>query len=211
MLFELILIIRKCYSNISGTKRIGLNRKLFTIVILTISYYTHLSAQTVPDTFTLKRLLEEILNRDQKTRTGKDSVAFMQYIDSTNLVQVESLIAKYGWMGRSFIGEKGNSALFFVIQHADLETQLKYVPLLQESVEAGESRASNLALMQDRILMRQGKNQIYGSQVVYSKTGEQMFYPIEDEKNVNIRRAQMGLQPIEDYAKLFGIVYQLPK
>jgi len=57
--------------------------------------------------------------------------------------------------------------------------------------------------------MRQGKNQLYGSQVVYSKTGEQMFYPIEDEKNVNIRRAKMGLQPLEEYAKLFGITYTL--
>ena len=57
--------------------------------------------------------------------------------------------------------------------------------------------------------MRQGKNQIYGSQVVNSKTGELVFYPIEDEKNVNIRRAKVGLQPIEEYAKYFGIEYKL--
>lgn len=167
-------------------------------------------AQSQTDTVTIKKQLEEILDRDQKTRTGRDSTAFMHYIDSTNLVQVESLIAKYGWMGRSFVGENGNSALFFVIQHADLATQLKYVSLLQKSVEIGESRPSNLALMQDRILMRQGKDQIYGSQVVFSKTGEQIFYPIEDEKNVNIRRAKIGMQPIEEYAKLFGIEYQVP-
>jgi len=185
-------------------------RTLLMICMMTIGYSTHLFAQSGIDTMAVRRQLEEILARDQKTRTGKDSVALMQYIDSTNLVQVESLIARYGWMGRSFVGDKANSALFLVIQHADLETQLKYVDLLQHSVEAGESKASNLALMQDRILMRQGKNQLYGSQVVYSKTGEQMFYPIEDEKNVNIRRAKMGLQPLEEYAKLFGITYTLP-
>ena len=185
-------------------------RTLLMICMMTIGYSTHLFAQSGIDTMAIKRQLEEILARDQMTRTGKDSVAFMQYIDSTNLVQVESLIARYGWMGRSFVGDKANSALFLVIQHADLETQIKYVDLLQHSVEAGESKASNLALMQDRILMRQGKNQLYGSQVVYSKTGEQMFYPIEDEKNVNIRRAKMGLQPLEEYAKLFGITYTLP-
>ena len=185
-------------------------RTLLMICMMTIGYSTHLFAQSGIDTMAVRRQLEEILARDQKTRTGKDSVALMQYIDSTNLVQVESLIARYGWMGRSFVGDKANSALFLVIQHADLETQIKYVDLLQHSVEAGESKASNLALMQDRILMRQGKNQLYGSQVVYSKTGEQMFYPIEDEKNVNIRRAKMGLQPLEEYAKLFGITYTLP-
>ena len=62
--------------------------------------------------------------------------------------------------------------------------------------------------MQDRILMNQGKKQIYGSQVVYNKKGEQVFYPIEDEANVNIRRAKIGMQPIEEYAKLFGIEYK---
>jgi hypothetical protein len=46
--------------------------------------------------------------------------------------------------------------------------------------------------------------------VVYAKTGEQIFYPIEDEKNVNMRRANVGMQPIEEYAKYFGIDYKLP-
>jgi hypothetical protein len=187
-----------------------MTRNLLLTFVMIILFCGNLFAQNQADTTAIKNQLEVILDRDQKTRTGSDSAAFMQFIDSTNLVQVESLIAKYGWMGRSFVGDRGNSALFFVIQHADLATQLKYVSLLQKSVEVGESRPSNLALMQDRILMRQGKNQIYGSQVVYSKTGEQIFYPIEDEKNVNIRRAKIGMQPLEEYAKLFGIEYKLP-
>jgi hypothetical protein len=58
--------------------------------------------------------------------------------------------------------------------------------------------------------MRQGKKQIYGSQVVFSKTGEPEFYPIDDEKNVNIRRKKVGMQPIEEYAKYFGIDYKPP-
>jgi hypothetical protein len=58
--------------------------------------------------------------------------------------------------------------------------------------------------------MRKGEKQIYGSQVVFSKTGEQEFYPIEDEKNVNIRREKVGLPPIEEYAKYFSIKYKLP-
>ena len=56
-------------------------------------------------------------------------------------------------------------------------------------------------MLQDRILMRQGKKQIYGSQVVFTKNGVQEFYSIEDEKNV-------GLHPIEEYAKYFGIDYK---
>ncbi len=119
------------------------------------------------------------------------------------------MITKYGWMGRSLVGSGYNSALFAVIQHADLATQEKYFPLIKQSVDEGESRASELAMMQDRILMRQGKDQIYGSQIVFDNSGAQVFYPIEDEKNVNIRRAKVGMQPIEEYAKYFGIDYKL--
>jgi hypothetical protein len=168
-------------------------------------------AQSGFDTLAIQTELRAILERDQKTRTGVDSASFMQFIDSTNLVRVEAILAQYGWLGRSAIGAEANSTLFFLIQHADLETQLKYFPILQRSVEMGESKMSHMALMQDRILMRQGKKQIYGSQVVINKTtGAQEFHPIEDEKNVNVRRAKMGMQTLEEYAKFFGLEYILP-
>jgi len=163
-----------------------------------------------PDIPAIKKELQAIYERDQKTRTGADSTDFMEYIDSCNQVQVIAIIERYGWLGMSRIGEH-NRVLFAVIQHADSAIQEKYFPLLQQSVAEGESRASDMALMQDRILMRRGKKQIYGSQVVFDKSGNQVFYPIEDEKNVNIRRKQVGLEPLETYAKYFGIEYKLPE
>ena len=168
-------------------------------------------AQNKVDTAAIKMQLSAILERDQKTRVRGDSSQFADYIDSCNLVQVEKLIEKYGWPGKSFVGAKANNTIFIVIQHAGLKTQEKYLPLLQRSVDEGESRPDDLALLQDRIFMRQGKKQIYGSQVVFNKkTGAQEFYPIEDEKNVNIRRKKVGLQSMEEYAKYFGIDYKLP-
>lgn len=163
------------------------------------------------DTAAIKAQLKIIFIRDQKTRIEKDSVGYMKFIDSTNLCQLEPLLERYGWMGRSMVGDTANSAIFLVIQHSNLETQLKYLPMLQKSVENGDSRPSNLALMQDRILMRQGKKQIYGSQVITNASGGYEFYPIEDEANVNMRRAKIGMSPLEDYAKFFGIEYQLPQ
>jgi hypothetical protein len=40
---------------------------------------------------------------------------------------------------------------------------------------------------------------------------QEQFFPIQDEANVNKRRASVGLQPLEEYAKFFGINYVLPK
>lgn len=187
-------------------------KTILLVLFLMLGSIISSTAQTTFDTLAIQKELHAIFDRDQKTRTGDDSTAFMHYIDSCNLVQVKVLLEKYGWIGRSVIGDKANSTLFLVIQHADLETQLTYFPLLQKSAEMGESRFSNAALMQDRILMRQEKKQIYGSQVVYDNvTGAPKFYPIEDEKNVNVRRAMIGMSTLEEYAKFFGIEYTLPK
>ncbi len=182
--------------------------KLIFLILLTYGQFA--SAQTSTDTTAIKMQLEFIRDRDQKTRKGRDSAAFISYIDSTNLVQVELLISKYGWLGKSFVGVRGNQTCFLVIQHSDSATQVKYLPMMQKSVEEGESSAADFALLQDRVLMQQGKKQTYGSQIVFDKQGNNIFYPIEDEINVNLRRAKVGLQPIEEYAKFFGIDYKLP-
>jgi hypothetical protein len=177
-----------------------------TIVLLFLVIAQNGYAQI--DTASIKTYLNFVHDRDQKTRTNRDSVDFMEFFDNTNLVYVQGLIEKYGWPGISFVGKKGNQTIFLVIQHADLATQIKYFPLMKKSMEEGESNKADFALLQDRILMRQGKKQIYGSQVIYSDKGEPEFYQIADEKNVNERRANMGLNPIEEYAENFGIDYK---
>jgi hypothetical protein len=184
-------------------------RVLVLVFSLVLQYYPVYSQDI--DTAAIKKQLAAIFERDQKTRKTRDSVNYVRQIDSSNLVQIEALINKYGWLGKSFVGSGGNTALFAVIQHADPDVQEKYFPLLQRSVADGESNAYDMAMMQDRILMRREKKQVYGSQVVQNKTtGAWEFYPIEDEKNVNARRSKVGLPPIEEYAKYFGINYKLP-
>lgn len=184
----------------------------FSIPIALLLYsLLPVSAQIPMDTVAIRQQLAIIHARDQKTRAQGDSIDYIQYIDSCNQAQVEKLVADYGWLGKSTIGVQGNITLFLVIQHADLPMQEKYFPMMEASVLAGESRAVDLALLQDRILMRQGKKQVYGSQVVFNAiTGDPEFYPIDDEKNVNVRRTKIGLEPLEEYATHFGIDYKLP-
>ena len=164
------------------------------------------------DTAAVKSQLAEIFAADQGVRKNADSAKFWAFVDSSNLAQVETLITQYGWVGKSVIGPRGNYTLWLVIQHAPLEAQVKYFPLMEKSVAEGESRASELAYLDDRIRMRQGKPQRYGSQVITNpQTGAQEFYVIEDEEHVNERRAAAGLEPLEEYAQYFGIDYHLPK
>lgn len=179
-------------------------------IFFLILFPAFVSAQTKMDTAAIKSELEIIFNRDQKIRKG-DSTQFGNYVDSTNLVRVTFLIDKYGWMGRSVIGNRGNYTLWLVIQHAPLKAQEKYLPLMQASVKKGESRAMELACLKDRVLMYKGEKQIYGTQVrINNKTGAQELWPVENEKDVNVRRKEVGLEPLEEYLKHFGIEYKLP-
>lgn len=168
----------------------------------------------------LQKKLEKIRLKDQVLRQlykeaeekfGRDSEymntfwEMMREQDSINELQVLKIIDEKGWVGRSIVGAKANATLWLVIQHAPLEIQEKYLPLLKESVKKGESSGSNLALLEDRILMRNNKPQIYGSQVKRDENGKGYFHEILDPEYVNQRREEIGLGPIETYAKRMGV------
>lgn len=62
--------------------------------------------------------------------------------------------------------------------------------------------------MEDRILMRKGKNQIYGTQLVYNNSsGQWELYPLENMDEVDEKRLEAGLIPLGEYLKYFGIDY----
>lgn len=172
----------------------------------------------------LKNQLEDLRMQDQtirlllpdvETRFGRESKAYnwfrnelMPRNDSIVLDQVITLIEEKGWLGIQEVGELANQTLWLVIQHAPLEIQKKYLPLLEASVMEGESKARYLAFLQDRILMRQDEKQIYGTQSLWDTTKKQnVIWPILNPENVNQRRKEVGLEPIEAYAQANGFLY----
>ena len=131
--------------------------------------------------------------------------------DAINLVRVTKILDTYGWLGADVVGERGNSALFLVIQHSNQTTQEKYLPMMRDAVKNGKAQGSQLALLEDRVALAQGKKQIYGSQIHRDmQTGKYFVAPIEDEANVNKRRASVGLEPLEEYVQHWNIDYKLP-
>lgn len=127
--------------------------------------------------------------------------------DKENEKEIIEILDKKGWPGTSLVGGKANKAVFLVIQHAPLDMQEKYLPMLRESVTKGESQGQDLALLEDRVAVRNGKPQIYGSQITRNKEGKWEFDKIKDPEYVNQRRKAIGLSPIEIYAKGYGIVW----
>ena len=121
--------------------------------------------------------------------------------DSVNLIKITAILDKYGWLGVDVVGNQGNSTLFLVIQHADLKTQEKYLPMMQDAVKNGKAYGNSLALLEDRIEIRNGRKQIYGSQIGMSDDNKYYVSPLLDPDNVNKRRASVGLGTLEEYIR----------
>ena len=176
----------------------------------------------LPNDFTsIGQLLDSIHVEDQKYRSELDEIMeahgwdseemeaqweIISKIDSTNLLVVEEILDKYGWLSSDQIGNKANSALFLIIQHSDQQTQEKYLPMMRQAVEEGKANSRSLALLEDRVRLGKGELQVYGSQVAIDSATEEMYVlPLMEPERVNERRAKVGLGPIEDYVSHWGI------
>lgn len=130
--------------------------------------------------------------------------------DSINLIRIMKILDERGWLGADVIGQQGNSTLFLVIQHSDLKIQEKYLPMMREAVAKKNASASSLALLEDRVALRQGKKQIYGSQIGRKPNGGDFYIsPLEDPDNVDKRRAAVGLGTLESYVSRWNIKWDI--
>ena len=132
--------------------------------------------------------------------------------DSINLIKVQKILDERGWLGTDLIGSQGNSTLFLVIQHSPLEVQEKYLPMMRDAVKNGNARARSLALLEDRVALRNGERQIYGSQIGRDQvSGEYYILPLKDPENVDKRRSEVGLGKLENYVSHWGITWNIEK
>ena len=132
--------------------------------------------------------------------------------DSLNMQKIENIISQYGYPGKTLVGEPTNQAAWYVIQHS---TKIgKYLPLIKEAGKKKEIPFTWVAMMEDRYLMNENKEQIYGTQgkgeMTKDKDGKQVFinfvWPVKDLKNVNKRRKEAGFDSTieEDAERMFG-------
>ncbi|NQY31422.1 MAG: hypothetical protein HRT69_18395 [Flavobacteriaceae bacterium] len=170
-------------------------------------------------------ILDTIYHSDQSSREELDKISQIydrkskeievqwekiHKIDSINLIKTKKILDERGWLGTEIIGNQGNITLFLIIQHSELETQEKYLPILREAVKKGKAKASHLALLDDRVSLSKRNKQIYGSQVGQDKkTGSPYVLPLIDPDNVDKRRADVGLGDMQSYLANYDMIWDL--
>lgn len=155
-------------------------------------------------------LLEEIYSLDQNMRLSGNHSDLDPKIDKQNLIKVVSLIEDCGMPTTNEVSRKQMSAIWLVFQHADNTNRKKYFPLLKKAAENGDLSKSNIALMEDRILMIDGKPQKFGSQISQNrKTKKWELYKLAKPEFVDKRRAEVGLGSLKEYVKKWNIEFNV--
>ena len=71
--------------------------------------------------------------------------------DTINLEHLLSIIDNHGWPTIDEVGLRGEQTIFLVIQHAPLQDQKKYLPLMERVALSGNSSLSVVAYLKDRV------------------------------------------------------------
>ena len=159
----------------------------------------------------LKNHLEEMLERDQAYRTQwilsrqlhheetqRDIALRLRAdsIDSLNQVEIRQILKEHGFPKKTEVGTSACEAAWIIIQHAPLDVQKEYLPMLERAATEGNIQAALVAALHDRIDVREGRPQKYGTQ----RNGNRLC-PLLNEKMVNQWRKEVGLPPLDEYSK----------
>jgi hypothetical protein len=113
------------------------------------------------------------------------------------------IIEARGWPGRSVAGDDGSRAAWLILQHAISMPSLQRwgLEILKAEGARGEVDGAQVAMLEDRIRVFEGRKQVYGTQYDWDEHGEIGPSPIEDPEHVDERRRAVGLPPLEEHTR----------
>lgn len=124
----------------------------------------------------------------------------MEAVHISNAARLTAIMDQYGWPGNSLVGEEGAWAAWLIAQHAigNPPFMRHCLSLLKQAAANNDVMPWQVAFLEDRIRMYEGKPQCYGTQFQPNNNGELEPYPIENLETVNDRRLAVGLNTIEE-------------
>ena len=160
----------------------------------------------------LKHILQVAFETDQSILF--DGKTINSEIQKKHEEIVKNVIDNFGFISIEKYGEDTFVHMCLLVQHLDnseenLKYRLKYLKLFEENFIDKNSDNAPLffdyyALIKDRFLIHSGKKQIYGTQVLFNPdTNKYELEPVDDLENLNQRRIELKLVPIEKYLENF--------
>jgi hypothetical protein len=138
----------------------------------------------------LVQLLHQISEDDKKYRKVRGEVDWSMQtpLDKKNMRLIDSLYNnKHTYIGKSMVGEKLEHAMWAIIQHSNLATMEKYLPIMHEAVKKGELSEGTIKLTIDRIYCAKYNYQPFGSQLggKCELSSKEVRQKVKDKYNFN--------------------------
>lgn len=125
------------------------------------------------------------------------------YVDERNRNRLKEIFKEYGFPTRKLVGKDAMQGIFLMIQHSngDTEWQKSQLVNIENAVKKGDMNGQSYAYLYDRIKINSGEKQLYGTQFAnvdsINKTVE--LAETEDLENLDKRRMEIGMMPIQMY------------
>ncbi len=158
----------------------------------------------------LRQTLLELQRRDLEMREAlaADGTLFdgyhprMEEVHRDNAKRLRELIDRFGWPNEQLAGADGAEAAWLIAQHAIGEPDFMRMcrKLLEVEVASGAVPRWQLAYLDDRIRVAEGRSQRYGTQFEITPDGPQLC-PVEEPESLDERRTAAGLDSIADRMK----------
>ncbi len=131
----------------------------------------------------------------------------MMRTDSANTFWLKNHVARWGWPTSQQVGQEAVEAAFLIVQHAVHDTAFMraMLPAVEEAHRRGDLKGGSVAMLTDRIQVKAGHPQIYGTQLSL-RSGRWVLDPIVDSPHVDERRRRMGLPSLAEYMRLIDSV-----
>ena len=164
----------------------------------------------------LQNQLVKMLEQNQQIRQSLEKYAVRNVpptlqsvasqIDNLHTQILKEIIALHGWPTKKQVGEQGIHATFILALHCnDLAFQQDMLPLIIQSyLDQDGIAGKDVAQFTDIVSIKLGKKQVFGTQANWLN-GKVKFLPIENEENVDVLRAQLGMSSLADYKKSLEI------
>jgi len=149
-----------------------------------------------------KAIADEIMKMSEVDQKMRKSGQWNSSIDVENTQRMKEMVEQMGWPTRSKVGSHASEMAWLLVQHADHDRAFQQTCLaLMKMQAAGEVSPANIAYLEDRVRVGEGRPQVYGTQFYADEAGNFGPRPIEDPAHVDERRKAVGLQPLSDYAR----------
>jgi len=130
-------------------------------------------------------------------------------IDEPNTKHITQIFDQIGFPNTAKVGKDGLEAYMTLLQHAPTdELRIRSLKPITKAFKNKEIPPMAYANFVDRLRLHQGEKQLYGSGFEL-KEDKLVMNPTEDVKNLEKRRARIGLPPMAEYVKGLEELYHL--